>query len=84
MLGLQLHSNRRQVEYFNLTITSCPPGLKLLSSEVEDEYECRCNNNNDQNIVDCLPNQRRVILEVLKTSPLSCTFVFTFKIDALR
>ncbi|XP_065906418.1 uncharacterized protein [Dysidea avara] len=58
-----LHANRHQVEYFNLTVTSCPPGLVLLATDVEDEYKCQCNNNNDQNIVDCLPNQRRIILE---------------------
>ena len=53
------------MEYFNLTVTSCPPGLVLLATDVEDEYKCQCNNNNDQNIVDCLPNQRRIILEVV-------------------
>ena len=58
------------MEYFNLTVTSCPPGLVLLATDVEDEYECQCNNNNDQNIVDCLPNQRRIILEVVSCQSL--------------
>ncbi|XP_065907815.1 uncharacterized protein [Dysidea avara] len=58
-----LQESPNNVEYFNLTVTSCPPGLVLLATDVEDEYECQCNNNNDQNIVDCLPNQRRIILE---------------------
>ena len=56
--------NLQQVQYFNLTITPCPPGHALHSTDEEDEYECQCNDENDDNIVSCLPEEKRVVLEV--------------------
>ena len=52
------------MQYFNLTVTPCPPGHLLLSTDEEDEYECRCNDNNDDNIVSCLPEESSVVLMV--------------------
>ena len=43
---------------------TCPPGLALYPTAVEDEYECKCDDDNDQNIVRCLPHERRLILKV--------------------
>ena len=42
----------------------CPPGhvLRITNSE-EDEYECKCDDNN-VNIVECVPNDNKIILEV--------------------
>ena len=54
----------QQVQYFNLTITPCPPGHVLHSTDEEDEYECQCNDDNDDNIVSCLPEESRIVLEV--------------------
>ena len=62
---VQLHANQHQMKCFNLTVTACPPGLVLLAIGVDNEYKCQCSNNIDQNIVDCLPNQGRIILEVV-------------------
>ncbi|XP_065919889.1 uncharacterized protein [Dysidea avara] len=52
-----------QVQYFNLTITSCPPGHVLHSTGEEDEYECQCDDVDDQNIVSCVPEENKIILE---------------------
>ena len=54
----------QQVQYFNLTITPCPPGHVLHSTDEEDEYECQCNDDNDDNIVSCLPEESRIVLKV--------------------
>ena len=43
---------------------TCPPGLALYPTAVEDEYECKCDDDNDQNVVRCLPDERRLILKV--------------------
>ena len=45
-------------------VTPCPPGHLLLSTDEKDEYECQCNDNNDENIVSCLPEESSVILMV--------------------
>ena len=45
-------------------VTPCPPGYVLLSTDEEDEYECRCNDNNDENIVSCQPEKSKIVLEV--------------------
>ena len=52
------------MQYFNLTITPCPPGHLLLCTDEKDEYECHCNDNNDDNIVSCRPEESIVILTV--------------------
>ena len=52
------------MQYFNLTVTPCPPGHVLLSTDEEDEYECRCDDNNDENIVSCLPEESSIVLMV--------------------
>ena len=51
------------VNKFNLTIKPCPPGHALQVADSEDEYECRCDDNN-VNIVECVPNDNKVLLEV--------------------
>ena len=48
---------------FNLMIRPCPPGHTLSVTDTKDEYQCQCNDN-DNNIIDCIPNERKVILEV--------------------
>ena len=53
-----------QIKYFNLTITPCPPGHVLLTVDASDEYECRCNVENDQNIIGCLEDERKLVLKV--------------------
>ena len=55
---------QNQIKYFNLIITSCPPGHVLHSTDVPDEYQCICNVEDDQNIVSCLQNERKLVLEV--------------------
>ena len=52
------------MENFRLTVTTCPPGHALYSTDLENEYECRCDDVNDQNIISCLPEQRQLILKV--------------------
>ena len=52
------------MEHFNLTVTSCPPGLVLYPNDMGDEYECKCNDDNDQNIISCLPDEKKLILKV--------------------
>ena len=54
----------QQVQYFNLTVTPCPPGHVLHSTDEEDEFECQCNDDNDQGIVNCLPEQNKIVLKV--------------------
>ena len=54
----------QQVQYFNLTVTPCPPGHILHPTDDEDEFECQCNDDNDQNIVNCLPEQNKIVLQV--------------------
>ena len=52
------------MKFFNLTITPCPPGHVLHSTDVPDEYQCMCNVQDDQNIVSCLQDERKLVLEV--------------------
>ena len=52
------------MKYFNLTISPCPPGHALLSTDVSDEYQCTCDVEDDQNIVSCLNDERKLVLEV--------------------
>ncbi|XP_065913374.1 uncharacterized protein [Dysidea avara] len=56
-----------QISTFKLTINSCPPGhlLQLVMSVVNkvNSYHCKCNNDKDVNIVDCEPNEKRLILQ---------------------
>ena len=52
------------MQYFNLTIIPCPPGHMLLSTDEEDEYVCQCNNDGDENIISCLPEESKIVLEV--------------------
>ena len=52
------------MEHFNLTITACPPGLALYPNGMGDEYECMCDDDNDQYIINCLPDERKLILKV--------------------
>ncbi|XP_065908083.1 uncharacterized protein [Dysidea avara] len=52
--------------YSNLTVTACPAGLALhevqSSSEVKD-YECKCDNDYNDNIVECVPDEGKLILK---------------------
>lgn len=52
-----------EMKQFNLKIEPCPPGHVLHVTDSEDEYECRCNDN-DVNIVKCAPNENKITLEV--------------------
>ena len=52
-----------EVKQFNLTIQPCPPGHVLHVTDTKDEYECKCDNNN-VNIVECIPNENKITLEV--------------------
>ena len=60
------HCLQQHSETFELIITLCPPGHTLQSTGVNDEFECQCDDNNDDNIVNCLLEERRLILEVIK------------------
>ena len=51
------------MKQFNLTIRPCPPGHVLHVTDTKDEYECKCDDNN-VNIVECIPNENMIILEV--------------------
>ena len=51
------------MKLFNLTIKSCPPGHTLSITDTKNEYQCRCNNNDDH-IINCVPNERKIVLEV--------------------
>ena len=50
-------------EHLNLIVTSCPPGLALYPNGMR-EFECRCNDENDQNIIRCQPDEGKIILKV--------------------
>ncbi|XP_065909021.1 uncharacterized protein [Dysidea avara] len=51
---------------FKLTVTACPAGLALYevqsNSEMKD-YECKCDNDHDDNIVKCVPDEGKLILK---------------------
>ena len=51
------------MKQFNLKIKPCPPGHVMHVTDTEDEYECKCNNN-DMNIVKCIPSENKIVLEV--------------------
>ena len=51
-------------EHFNLIVTSCPPGLALYPNGMKDEFECRCNDDNDQNIIRWQPDEGKLTLKV--------------------
>ena len=55
-----------------LTVISCPPGHVLRSVGDSNEYECRCNLENDQNILSCLKNESKV---TLKVCAYMCTYI---------
>ena len=62
-----------EVKQFNLTMKLCPPGHVLHVTDSNDEYECRCDDNN-VNIVECAPNENKIILEVCSsTQYIQCT-----------
>ena len=65
---------------FQLTITACPPGHVLHSTDDSREYECRCNLENDQNIISCVQNESKVILKVYITNVCMyiCTYVYIY------
>ena len=52
------------MKHFNLTITPCPPGYVLQSTDVSDEYQCTCNVEDDQTIISCIKDKRKLVLEV--------------------
>ena len=52
------------MQYFNLTVTPCPPGHAVYSTDEENEYECQCDDDNDENIISCLPEQSSIVLMV--------------------
>ncbi|XP_065904297.1 uncharacterized protein [Dysidea avara] len=52
-----------QIHQFNLTIAPCPPGHALHLTGVNDEHSCRCNEDREQNIISCLPHERKVVLK---------------------
>ena len=54
----------QQVQYFNLTVTSCPPGHILYPTDEEGGHECQCNDDDDENIINCLPKESSIILKV--------------------
>ena len=56
-----------EMKQLALTIKPCPPGHALMTTDSKDEYECKCNTD-DQNIADCLPNEGKIILEVCTIS----------------
>ena len=67
-----------QLNYLtSLIIKPCPPGHVLHITDSNDEYECRCDDNN-VNIVECAPNQNKIILEVCSsTQYIQCTVATT-------
>ena len=76
-----LHVFQNEVEYFNLTVSTCPPGLALYSTNLENKFECRCDDDNDRNIIDCLPDERKLILKVhiiMKVSIPTCMFTMKY------
>jgi len=53
------------VHNFNLTMVSCPPGHVLKNfAPNSDEYQCICGDESDRNIVECVPQENKIILEV--------------------
>jgi len=68
------------VEHFNLLVTTCPPGHALYSTDVEDEYECKCDDDNDQNIIRCLLDERRLIIKVYTHMWIFMTCIYNMAI----
>ena len=58
---------KHEMKHLALTIKPCPPGHAMMTTDSKDEYECKCNTD-DQNIADCLPNEGKIILEVCTIS----------------
>ena len=46
-----------------MTVTPCPPGHALHSTDEEDEYQCQCKDDDDQNIVSCV-DENQIVLKV--------------------
>ena len=62
------------MNYFHLIVIPCPAGYVLSSIGMSDEYKCQCNNDKDESIVDCVPDEERLILEVCSLLCIhSCT-----------
>ena len=64
ILSMQLVQH--ETKQFALTIKPCPPGHTLQVTDSNDgynEYECKCNTDN-KIIVNCLPDESKIILEV--------------------
>ncbi|XP_065908079.1 uncharacterized protein [Dysidea avara] len=66
LIMVELFRSPDQNSSFNLTVTPCPAGLVLHTveslSEVK-EYECKCNRGQDENIAECVPDEKRLILK---------------------
>ena len=64
--------------YFNLTVTACPAGHELheiqSSNEVKD-HMCECNSDHDDNIVDCVPDKKKLVLKVCTIIPSYLSFL---------
>ena len=71
---------RDEVKQFNLIMKPCPPGHLLHVTDSNDEYECKCDKNN-VNIVECAPNETKIILEVCNTTQqlYKCTVSTTMR-----
>ena len=52
-----------EMKRFDLTIKPCPPGHVLHATEGKDKFECKCDDN-DTNIIKCIPNDNKIALEV--------------------
>ena len=63
---MSLQLVQHETKQFALIVKRCPPGHTLQITDSNSgykEYECKCNTD-DQNIIDCLPNESKILLEV--------------------
>ncbi|XP_065906983.1 uncharacterized protein [Dysidea avara] len=66
LIMVELFQSPDQNSSFNLTVTPCPAGLVLRTVESLNkvkEYECKCNRGQDENIAECVPDEKRLILK---------------------
>ena len=64
ILSLQLVQH--ETKQFALIVKPCPPGHTLQITDSHNgykEYECECNTD-DQHIIDCMPDESKILLEV--------------------
>ena len=74
---MSLQLVQHETKQFALIVKRCPPGHTLQITDSNSgykEYECKCNTD-DQHIVDCMPDESKILLEVSPLIFITFTYV---------